>query len=142
MTAAVCEPASKAGAESAEVRKAKRGAGSRAVGECGKREEKVRNLSLFSVPVCHPRPAAPAAAGILPPPTWHRLADGADACQAGPVLAVPFLVPAFCGANGSPGRAAHRPALMTGEYRSTLALVLRELGRRGGVTVTTEAAPG
>ena len=33
------------------------------------------------------------------------------------------------------------PALLTGDYRSTLALVLRELGRRGGVTVTTEAAP-
>lgn len=33
------------------------------------------------------------------------------------------------------------PALLTGEYRNTLALVLRELGRRGGVIVTTEAAP-
>ena len=33
------------------------------------------------------------------------------------------------------------PALLTGNYRSTLALVLRELGRRGGVTVTTAAAP-
>jgi len=135
------------------------------------------------------------------PPTWPRPADGADARQAGPVLAAPALEAAFGGAKGLPARAAHRPAvggpglaktaeavavtvtkrqpkspaerkraqrkrdraalvagavpmadlntsalldslpaLLTGDYRSTLALVLRELGRRGGVTVTISAA--
>jgi DNA repair protein RadC len=68
MTAAVCEPKQRAGAESAEVRKAKRGAGSRAVGECGKSAEKVRNLSLppASVPApIHSAPATPAPAPSL-----------------------------------------------------------------------------
>lgn len=63
MKAAAAAPAAKRGAESAEVRKPKRGAGSRAVGECGTSAEKVRNLSLPSVPVppapqlLKPRPA-------------------------------------------------------------------------------------
>lgn len=57
MTAAVCEPTRKAGAESAEVRKAKRGAGSGAVGECGKSAEKVRNLSLPLASVSAPAPS-------------------------------------------------------------------------------------
>lgn len=64
MTAAVCEPTPKAGAESAEVRKAKRGAGSRAVGECGKSAEKVRNLSISSASVSVLIPSAP----VLPAP--------------------------------------------------------------------------
>lgn len=55
---AIHEPTPKRGAESAEVRKAKRAAGSRAVGRCGKSAEEVRNLSV---------PAIPASLAIVPP---------------------------------------------------------------------------
>ena len=56
----------KPGAESAEVRKARNGGGSRAVGECGRSAEEVRKLSvpLSSVPSAHPE-AGPAAAPPL-----------------------------------------------------------------------------
>jgi DNA repair protein RadC len=56
----------KPGAESAEVRKARNGGGSRAVGECGRSAEEVRKLSvpLSSLPSAHPE-AGPAAAPPL-----------------------------------------------------------------------------
>ncbi len=50
-------PGAKTGAESAEVRKARNGAGSRAVGQCGKSAEKVRKLNDPSLP-CLPSPSA------------------------------------------------------------------------------------
>lgn len=86
----------KSGAESAEVRKAKRGAGSRAVAECGRSAERVRNLSLPSVsvaPALRPIPPSPSPAPSLvrargrkrreespaAPPTTHGAAWPADA---------------------------------------------------------------
>lgn len=83
-----CGPVAGTGAESAEVRELKLGAGSGAVGECGKSAEKVRNLSQSScsVPVSSvpaPLPPSPALSLVrtlaeklrevtpAPPPAWR-----------------------------------------------------------------------
>jgi DNA repair protein RadC len=60
------EPGAETGAESAEVRKARNGAGSGAVVECGRSAEKVRNLSPTSVPSPAEAPPALPAAGPTP----------------------------------------------------------------------------
>lgn len=65
MKARRSEPGAETGAASAEVRNARNGAGSRAVGRCGKSAEEVRNLSVSPVSV-------PAEA--LPAPPCARLA--------------------------------------------------------------------
>ena len=70
MSAALREPGAKSGAESAEVRKARRGAGSRAAGKCGRSAEEVRNLSL---PCLAAFPAArPALPAVVPAPSLAR----------------------------------------------------------------------
>ena len=86
----------KCGAESAELRKAKRGAACRAVGECGRSAEEVRNLSLPPVSVALsllPMPPEPSPAPSLvlargrkrreespaAPPTSHGAAWPANA---------------------------------------------------------------
>ncbi len=71
MSAAVCEPGAERGAGSAEVRKPKRGAGSWAVGECGRSAEEVRNLSLPPVPA--PLATRPAPPGRGPAPSLVRV---------------------------------------------------------------------
>lgn len=69
------EPGAKTGAESAEVRKARNGAGSRAAAKCGKSAERVRKHTV-PVPLDAPACLAPAAAQplalVMPPAAQPR----------------------------------------------------------------------
>jgi DNA repair protein RadC len=64
------QPAPKSGAESAEVRKSKRGAGSRGAVECGRSAEEVRNLSTSAV--SPPPNIQPVKLGDFPAPALVR----------------------------------------------------------------------
>ncbi len=66
MKARRSEPGAETGAESAEVRNARNGVGSRGLGKCGKSAEEVRNLSVSPVSVPAATLAAPPSARLAP----------------------------------------------------------------------------
>lgn len=128
------EPGAAAGAESAEVRKARNGAGSRAVGKCGKSAERVRKHSApvsIDAPACQAPAAAQPLALVKPKAPKPREAS-------------PPRPPAPAGdgwpADAPPSLARGLPAPEQAVIDAALAILSRRLREPGAVVTCPGAA--